>query len=599
VKVDREERPDVDAVYMAATQSLTGRGGWPMTVFTAPDGRPFYAGTYFPPTPRHGLPSFGQLLEAVTDTWTTDRGRVLDAAERITSALRGQRVVGDRGALDREAVRAALDAGLSELVAQYDGVRGGFGDAPKFPPSMVLEFLLRHHARTGDPRAIAMVEGTCEAMARGGMNDQLVGGFARYSVDADWVVPHFEKMLYDNALLLRAYAHWWRSTGNPFAERVVRDTAGFLLAHMRSREGAFISALDADTDGVEGSTYVWTPDQLVEVLGDVDGSWAATLLEVTPRGTFEHGSSVLQLRQDPDDAARWGDVRARLTAARDTRAQPGRDDKIVAAWNGLAIAALADAGALLDEPAWVEAARVAAQHLLDVHVDGDGRLRRVSRDGVVGAPDGVLDDYACLAAGLLALHQVTGDLQLLDAASALLREVRDRFSDKDSGGFYDTASDAETLVLRPQDPTDNASPSGWAAASDGLLTLAALTGDPVARAAAEDSLTTLVGLAASHPRFAGWGMAVAEAWLDGPREIAVVGDPADPATRDLCRVASLSTAPGAVVVVGSPGTAHPLLAGRSLVGDRPAAYVCRSFTCEAPTTDPALLAEAVGARRSP
>jgi uncharacterized protein YyaL (SSP411 family) len=226
-------------------------------------------------------------------------------------------------------------------------------------------------------------------------------------------------------------------------------------------------------------------------------------------------------------------------------------------------------------------------------------LRRVSRDGVVGAPDGVLDDYACLAAGLLALHQVTGDLQLLDAASALLREVRDRFSDKDSGGFYDTASDAETLVLRPQDPTDNASPSGWAAASDGLLTLAALTGDPVARAAAEDSLTTLVGLAASHPRFAGWGMAVAEAWLDGPREIAVVGDPADPATRDLCRVASLSTAPGAVVVVGSPGTAHPLLAGRSLVGDRPAAYVCRSFTCEAPTTDPALLAEAVGARRSP
>ncbi len=599
VKVDREERPDVDAVYMAATQALTGRGGWPMTVFAAPDGRPFYAGTYFPPTPRHGMPSFGQLLEAVTGTWTTDRERVLDAADRITTSLVDQRLTVPAGALDPTDVRAALDAGVDVLASQYDGARGGFGPAPKFPPSMVLEFLLRHAARTGDPRATAMVSGTCEAMARGGMYDQLAGGFARYSVDADWVVPHFEKMLYDNALLLRAYLHWWRVSGEALAERVVRETAGFLLSHMRSREGAFISALDADTDGVEGSTYVWTPAQLLEVLGEPDAAWAADLLEVTTSGTFEHGSSVLQMRREPDDPERWSGVRRRLLDSRATRTQPGRDDKIVAAWNGLAIAALAEAGELLAEPEWVGAAVTAARHVLDVHLDADGRLRRVSRDGVAGAHDAVLDDYACLASGLLVLHQVTGLDDWRDAATSLLAHVQDRFRDSESGGFFDTADDAERLVLRPQDPTDNATPSGWAAASDALLTLAALTGDDRSRAAAEESLTTLVGLAASHPRFAGWGMAVAEAWLDGPREVAVVGAAADPATRALRRAAWSGTAPGAVVVAGGPASTHPLLADRPLVEGRPAAYVCRHFTCDAPTVDPAALAEALGARRTP
>jgi uncharacterized protein YyaL (SSP411 family) len=594
VKVDREERPDVDAVYMAATQALTGHGGWPMTVFVTPSGQPFYAGTYFPPQPRHGLPSFGQLLEAVSATWTRDRQQVLDAAGRITSALVEQRIPATSSVLDRGEVESVCAGAVDALAASFDLRRGGFGSAPKFPPSMVIEQLLRHHARTGDEQALAMVAGTCEAMARGGMHDQLAGGFARYSVDADWVVPHFEKMLYDNALLLRAYLHWWRASGSQLAERVVRSTAEFLLRDLRSPEGGFISALDADTEGVEGLTYAWTPAELVEVLGDDDGSRAAALLEVTDAGTFEHGTSVLQLRADADDLAWWDGVRRRLLAARAERPQPGRDDKVVAAWNGLAIASLAEAALLLDEPSWLDAAIGAADLLVAVHLDERGRLRRVSRDGVAGAHAGVLDDHACVADGFLALHQATGERAWLDLAEQLLDVVLRHFRDDATGGFFDTADDAEALVLRPQDPSDNASPSGWSAACGALLGFAALSGSERHRAAAEESLAPLVALGRDHPRFAGWGLAVAEAWLDGPREVAVLGAPDAPATRVLATTARRSTAPGAVVVVGPPGSDAPLLLDRGLVGGAPAAYVCRQHVCDAPTTDPAALAAALG-----
>jgi len=597
VKVDREERPDVDAVYMAATQALTGRGGWPMTVFLDHGARPFYAGTYFPPEPRHGMPSFGQLLVAVSETWTADRVRITEAATRITAALAEGSVAGPADALETGLVASVLDSAVSALASQYDGARGGFGAAPKFPPSMVLEALLRHHARTGDPRALAMVEGTGEAMARGGMYDQLAGGFARYSVDADWVVPHFEKMLYDNAQLLRVYAHWWRATGDPLAERVTRETAAFLLRDMRSAQGGFISALDADTEGEEGRAYVWTSTQLVELLGEDDGRWAADLLEVTANGTFEHGSSVLQLLRDPVDLTRWDGVRRRLLEARAARVQPGRDDKVVAAWNGLAIAALADVGAILDEPRWVQAAGSAATLLHTVHRDPAGRLLRTSRDGQAGRNAGVLEDLACVADGFLTLHQVTGETVWLERAGALLDDLLDRFRDPASGGFFDTAVDAERLVLRPQDPTDNASPSGWSAASGALLSYAALTGSAAHRAAAEESLAGLVGVVAQHVRFAGWAAAVAEAWLDGPREVAVVGDPADPATAALTRTARRGTAPGSVVVTGPPGSQHPLLAGRAPVGGAPAAYVCRRFVCDLPLTDPGSLAAVLGSRQ--
>ncbi|MGH3717141.1 MAG: thioredoxin domain-containing protein, partial [Micromonosporaceae bacterium] len=353
VKVDREERPDVDAVYMTATQAMTGQGGWPMTVFATPGGEPFFCGTYFP------RDNFVRLLESVDNAWRDQRDAVTRQGQAVVEAVGGVRPAGGGSPLSAE----LLDTAAAQLARDHDPVNGGFGGAPKFPPSMCLEFLLRHHARTGSADSLEVVRHTCERMARGGMYDQLAGGFARYSVDARWVVPHFEKMLYDNALLLRVYSHLWRATGDPLARRVAGETARFLLDELATAEGGFASALDADTDGVEGATYVWTPAQLREVLGDADGVWAADLLHVTPAGTFEHGSSVLQLLTDPDDAARCERVRQALLAARAQRPQPARDDKVVAAWNGWTITALleyatiADAvGAATDRPATDRAA---------------------------------------------------------------------------------------------------------------------------------------------------------------------------------------------------------------------------------------------------
>ena len=594
IKVDREERPDVDAVYMDATVALTGHGGWPMSVFADADGKPFYAGTYFPPQPRHGMPSFPQLLTAITESWRDRRDEVAGAADRITKALtERERAVASDGTPPSA---ADLDVAVTALRQSYDTARGSFGRAPKFPPSMVLEFLLRHAARTGSPESLAMVQGTCEAMARGGIYDQLGGGFARYSVDDAWVVPHFEKMLYDNALLLRVYLHWWRATGDPLAERIVRETADFLLRDMRTPEGGFAAAWDADSEGVEGKFYAWTPEQLVEVLGEDDGRWAAALLEVTPAGTFEHGASTLQMLRDPDDAGRWARVRKQLFDARALRVPPGRDDKVVAAWNGLAIAALAEAGALLDEPEWIEAARGAADLLLAVHLGGGDegdRLVRTSRDGRAGTSDAVLEDYADVAEGFLALYAVTGEEEWLAFAGILLDVVLGHFSDGE-GGFYDTADDAEQLVLRPRDPSDNAVPSGWLAAAQALLTHAAYTGVAEHRAAAERALGITTALAARAPRGVGWGLAAAEALLDGPREVAILGPADDPRTRELHRLALMGTAPGLVVAVGPVGSDVPLLRDRPLVDGAPAAYVCRQFTCEAPVTTAADLKARVG-----
>jgi uncharacterized protein len=388
-----------------------------------------------------------------------------------------------------------------------------------------------------------MVGLTCQRMAGGGMYDQLGGGFARYSVDAAWVVPHFEKMLYDNGLLLRTYLHWWRAEPTDLAERVVIQTAEFLLRELRTPEGGFASSLDADTEGHEGRFYAWTPQQLADVLGEVDGAWATELFGVTAAGTFEHGTSVLQLRDGvpPGDEQRFESVRERLFAAREARTRPGRDDKVVAAWNGLAITALAEAGAMLDRPEWVEAAVAAADLLVSLHLNG-AHLLRTSRDGVVGRNAGVLEDYGSVAEAFLTLYSVTGDDAWLTFAGVLLDTVLTQFPD-DAGGFYDTAADAEALLRRPQDPTDNATPSGQSAAVEALLTYAALTGSERHRAAAEAGLGAAASMAERHPRFAGWGLAVGEALLDGPREVAVVGPVADPATRALHRTALLATAP--------------------------------------------------------
>jgi uncharacterized protein YyaL (SSP411 family) len=582
VKVDREERPDVDAVYMDYVTALTGQGGWPMTVFATPEGRPFYAGTYFPPRAYSGRPSFGQVLAAISETWRDRRTEVEEAAGRIGEQLaeRGAATVSGAQPPTAELTAAAVTA----IRRTYDGT--GFGGAPKFPPSMTLEWLLRHSARTGSADALDMVVGTANAMARGGIYDQLGGGFARYSVDAEWVVPHFEKMLYDNALLLRVYAHLWRATGDALAERVVRETATFLLRDLRTAEGGFASALDADTEGVEGATYVWTRAELHAELEPADADWAADLLNVTEDGTFEHGTSTLQLLADPEDWPRWYALRDRLADARARRAQPARDDKVVTAWNGLAIAALADAGALLDEPSWIAAATACAELILSLHSES-GRLLRVSRQGQAGRHVGVLEDYGDLAEGLLALYAVTGEARWLTSAGEVLDVVLERFADG-AGGFYDTADDAETLLRRPQDPTDNATPSGQAAAAGALLTYSALTGSHAHREAAESALGVYALLGAEHPRFAGWGLAVAEALLDGPREVAVVGAPDDPRTIALRRTALHASTPGLVLAVGDPERppSSPLLADRPLVDGRPAAYVCRGFVCDRPVTEP-------------
>ncbi|MGW3038951.1 thioredoxin domain-containing protein [Kitasatospora sp. NPDC001159] len=609
VKVDREERPDVDAVYMEAVQAATGQGGWPMTVFLTPAKEPFYFGTYFPPKPRHGMPSFRQVLEGVDAAWRDRRQEVGEVAGRIRADLAERAAVYSAGA-HHPPGEADLHQALVALSREFDQNRGGFGGAPKFPPAMVVEFLLRHHARTGSEAALEMAVRTAEAMARGGIHDQLGGGFARYSVDAEWIVPHFEKMLYDNALLLRAYLHLWRATGSALARRVALATADFLLRELRTPEGAFASALDADSldeetgATAEGAYYVWEPGQLVDLLGPADAATAARLFTVTADGTFEHGTSVLQLLADPEDftedpaegRTEYETIRARMFEARATRPAPARDDKVVAAWNGLAIAALAETGALLDRPDLVDAAERAADLLLAVHLTPDGRLLRTSRDGRAGANAGVLEDYADTAEGFLALYAVTGEASWLQLAGGLLDTVLKHFTDEASGALYDTADDAEELIRRPQDPTDNATPSGWTAAAGALLGYAAYTGSDRHRTAAERALGIVGALAGRAPRFIGWGLAVAEALLDGPREIAVVGPAGHPATAALRRAALLGTAPGAVVAVGEPGdTEVPLLADRPLVGGAPAAYVCRHFACEVPTTEPAVLGERLGA----
>ncbi len=589
VKVDREERPDVDAVYMTATQAMTGQGGWPMTVFATPDGAPFWCGTYVP------KPQFTELVKAVGRVWRERRDEVLGQSDAVVDALRRAAVPAGSGA---PVTPELLDAAAARLAREHDPVDGGFGGAPKFPPSMALLFLLRHHARTGDVRSLEIVRHTAGRMARGGMYDQLAGGFARYSVDGTWTVPHFEKMLYDNALLLRAYTHLWRATGDPLARRVARETAEFLLDDLATGGGTsagdgFAASLDADTDGVEGLTYVWTPEQLRDVLGPQDGAWATELLQVT--GTFEHGTSVLQLPADPDDPQRWAALRTRLRRARDQRPQPACDDKVVTAWNGLAVTALAEFAAIgtalepsevrLADRALSAAVRV-GRFLLEHHLV-DGRLRRVSRHGRVGTPAGVLDDHGCLAQAFCTLHQVDrrGDRGgWLAAAGSVLDTALERFRDAD-GAWYDTADDAERLVSRPADPTDNATPSGLSAVAEALVSYAALTGSTRHRTAAEQAVAVLAPIVSDHPRFAGHTLCVAETLAAGPYQVAVVGEGGS--ADALYAAAWRSGSPGAVVVAGEsdePGV--PLLADRPLLAGAPAGYVCRGFVCDRPAAGP-------------
>lgn len=608
IKVDREELPAVDSLYMEATQAMTGQGGWPNSVWLDHDRRPWYAGTYFPPRPSHGMPSFTQVLLALNDTWTGERERVSDSSARIMEHIgsRNDLIVRAKSDFTKDEISFAVTSGVESLASSYDPINGGFGGAPKFPPSLTLEFLLRYEAiqklneKESDPRVMQMIEHTCNQMARGGMYDQLAGGFARYSVDATWTVPHFEKMLYDNAQLLSIYAHLYRLTGDEQALRITRETADFMIREMLTTEGGFAAALDADSlDPVtghseEGAFYAWTQDEITQVLGQEDGDWVIQLCNVTTEGTFEAGKSVLTLHQDPDDWTRWHSLQTKLLKTRETRPRPGRDDKIVASWNGLAIRALVDAGSICGRQDWIDCATRAGDLLVSTHLGADpthpGRLVRVSRDGKPGLHAlGVLEDQALVASAFLALAQANGDDAWRELAGTLLNDIKLHF--QQDSGLTDTASDVEPVAkdvaTRQVDPTDNVTPSGWAATIDAALTYSALSGDVEMRSWAEKFIPALIPLVASHTRFAGWGSAMFVTWLDGPREVAVVSS----IDSEFRQVLARGTAPG-MVYAWDPE--QPLLQNRKMINEKSTAYVCRGFVCDAPTTDLGELKKSIG-----
>jgi uncharacterized protein YyaL (SSP411 family) len=605
VKVDREERPDVDAVYMDAVTAMTGRGGWPMSVFLTPDGRPFYAGTYWPRRPTHGMPSFPQVVTAVADAWAQRRDEVLGSAASITEALERRQEPPAAPAVDPS---VADEAAETVLRRAWDRQHGGFGRAPKFPQAMTIEWLLERHARTGDPDALAAAVQALDAMARGGIHDQLAGGFARYSTDARWLVPHFEKMLYDNALLLPAYAAAAALSGDADLAEVARRTVAYLLGELRTPEGAFVSATDADADGVEGRTFVWSHAELVEVAGTVDDDptlWA-DLLGVSERGNWE-GTNVLHLpvpvaRFAADRgidvaelAVRFEAVRAALLARRAERPQPAVDDKVLTSWNALAVRGLVRAGVLLDQPAWVAAAATTATFLHDHLVDADGVLHHVWHHGRLGSA-AFLEDVATLALADLELLQATGEAGWFERAVALAEDADRRFHDDAEGGWFQTAHDAEQLYRRPKDTWDNATPAGTSVMVEVCRLLAGLTGEARWRERAEEGLRLFQEAARRMPTGYGFWLRQLEAVAAGPREVAVVGR-AGPARDALARVLTERPRPGVVRLVTGPdhGDAVPLLAGRGEVDGRPAAYVCRDLACDLPVTDPVELVRSFGA----
>jgi uncharacterized protein len=610
IKVDREERPDLDAIYMDAVQAMTGSGGWPMSVFLTPDGRPFYGGTYFPEQPRHGMPSFRQLLARIGEVWRDDRAEVEASATRLAEHVRNgqaaptqlQEALAGRPVTDPT---ADLDAATAALQSTFDARHGGWGGAPKFPQPMTIDYLLLEHVRTGDDRPLAMARRTLDAMADGGIYDHLGGGFARYATDAIWLVPHFEKMLYDNAQLARTYVHAWQVTGDDRYARVARETLDFMDRELRNpADGAFASSLDADTDGEEGATYTWSADEIRATLGP-ESALFEEAYDVTDDGNWEGRTILRRVRSGAELAAGSGSTpeaaeallataRSRLLEARQRRVQPARDDKVLTGWNGLAIAAFADAGRAFYDSRLTRIAAEASDFVVRELRAGDGRLLRSWKDGRAQHA-GVLEDYAHLADGLLALYEATLDERWFIAANDLAGIMLDRFEDTD-GGFHDTADDAESLIARPRGLQDNALPSGGAMATVVLVRLAALTGEGRYRDAVERALAPIGPLLTRHPTaFAKWLQASQLA--SGPiAEVAVVGDQDDPRTVALVRTALDGLALRRVVAASSDpqGSAIPLLHGRDAIGGAPTAYVCRDFACRMPVTDPSALAEQLG-----
>ena len=596
VKVDREERPDVDGIYMQAVQAMTGRGGWPMTVFLDPDGRPFYGGTYYPKDDRHGMPGFVRVLEAVSDAWVTKRDDVSAQAEGLSDSIARSAEIGAADA-DATAISAAiLDRAIVGATAQFDARFGGFGSAPKFPQAMTLDVLLRAYARAPDPQLLEVVTVSLDAMAAGGMYDQVGGGFHRYSVDDYWLVPHFEKMLYDQALLTGAYLRGFLVTGEPRYQRVVEDTIAFVLRDLHHADGGFFSAEDADSEGIEGKFYLWDLDELTALLGD-DAAEVVRYFGVTAAGNFEdphtnfRGSilHVVDRTEDRPDAVRR--AIPKLLSARAERIRPGLDDKVLLAWNALFLRTLVEAAAAFDRDDWMHAAHKNARFLLESMRRDDGRALRSWQDGRAGGILAYAEDYAALLEALLTLAEYD-DVEWLREARHIADEMLRLFGDDTRGGVFTTGSDAEALIVRPKDYQDNATPSENSLAANGLLRLATLTGEAMYADAARRWIAALAPVLADHPTAFAYLLGALDRAVHPPIEVAIIGDPTDPATRALSREVAARVIPGAVLLV-APVNADtdlsPLLQLRDQIDGAPTAYVCRDYTCDRPVTDPAEL----------
>ena len=607
IKVDREERPDIDSIYMAAVQALTRHGGWPMTVFLTPDGAPFYGGTYFPPVPSRGMPSFQQLLLGVAEAYENRREEVLQSATSVRDFLRASTAAAMPQA---EATGAELlDRAASALLSQLDRRFGGFGAAPKFPQAMNLEVLLRHHHRTGDRSALDGVQLTLRSMANGGIYDQLGGGFARYSVDAYWLVPHFEKMLYDNALLSRLYLETYQATKDAFYRRIAEETLDYVLRDMTSEEGGFYSAEDADSEGVEGKFYVWTPGELQTLLDPDEADLAVRYWDVTQRGNFE-GKNILHVPLPPEAVAeefglspeglrkRIMEIRNKLFVARERRVRPGRDEKILAAWNGLMLRSLALAARVTGREDYLEAAVRNATFIVE-KMKGGGRIHRSYKDGRARF-NGYLEDYAMVAHGLIALYEATFEARWLVEADALMEAVSELFWDEEMRAFFDTPADHEALVTRPRDIYDNAAPSGTSVATDVLLGLSLFLDRADYRQRAEDILGELAGGMEKIPGAFGRLLCALDFATAQPREIAIVGDQAAADTEALLDTVFSTYLPNKVVAGRDPdddeaGGLIPLLEGRTARENKATAYVCVGYSCQTPTADPEELTRQLGA----
>jgi uncharacterized protein YyaL (SSP411 family) len=604
IKVDREERPDLDSIYMAAVQQLTGSGGWPMTVFLTPELKPFFGGTYFPPQPRHNMPGFVQVMEAVLDAYRNRRADVERSAAELTDAISG----GLAGAQSGPLSRALLDEAVTGLLRAFDAAEGGFGGAPKFPHAMALDFLLRQHAAGAGAQALEVVERSLLKMAHGGIFDQLGGGFHRYATDAHWLVPHFEKMLYDQALLVPAYLHAFQITGTTGYRAAVTGIVDYVLRDLTSAAGGFYSAEDADSEGEEGVFYTWPYEELVAAAG-ADADVVAAAFGASPAGNWE-GRNILHVAAGREELAeRFGlaadQYRARVRAAkqhlfevREKRVRPARDEKILTAWNGLMLAALAEAAAVLERRDYLEAAQRNAALLLE-QVVVDGRVLRSPRSRRAEL-NGYLEDYACLALGLLALYQADFDVRWFDAAREVAEQMVGHFRDPDGGIFYSTSDNHEGLLYRPKDFDDNAVPAGNSVAAEVLLQLSLLTGEDRYRAITEEILEALAPAMASHPLFFGRLLGVLSAHLGNPIEVAVVGEISSPEGAAMLRELRRPYLPNKVLAAGREGAkGPPLLVGRDARGSAAALYICRNFACELPLTDPLRVAAALGVADAP